>query len=316
MSGCRLLGIVLLIGAGCSSSGNLPILKDPIGAGLPSPDLGSLVSDEETARAILKEHDQRLREGYPLHPGDKVRFQVVGQPELSFSAYVPMEGFLHYPHAGSLILKGRTAEGVRRDIIERLAGYLNNPEVTVFVEEYAVKNIYVLGAVNQAREYELPRGQQITLLQGVALGQGFKPEAEKRSVLLIRSKQIGGAEKITIPVDVVALTRTGRGIDPILLPGDTIYVPERDRVYVLGQVHRPGNYVATADYPTTISQAISMAGGFTRIAHESGVRLMRRGAGDQRESYVINVARILDGHPEEDVPLQPGDVVFVPDSFF
>ncbi len=302
----------------CSSVGERPpTQEDSLGAGMLSPVIGQEVPDEAAVQAMLAEYARRFSEGYPIYPGDKLRFVVVGNADLSISAVVPVEGFLNFPHIGKVALVGRTLESVRADLVKRLGdGYLVNPDISVFVEEYAKKSVSVLGAVAQPRDYELPAGRRVTLMQVISMAYGFKPEAEKRMVLIFRTKQIGSAERITIPVDIVALTRTGKGVDPIILPDDVVFIPEREKIYVLGQVYHPANFVIEADYPTTVSQAIAMAGGFTRLAQESGVRINRRQKDGKRVSYVVDVARIINGHPEEDVPLQPGDVIFVPESFF
>ncbi|MBI2931238.1 MAG: polysaccharide biosynthesis/export family protein [Planctomycetes bacterium] len=314
----RSMAPALLLTAACGSAPTRPPgLEDPIGAGLPSPSFAISSPDEAAARAILAEYSDRFKEGYPLQAGDKLRFVVLGNAEISVTAYVPAEGSMHFPHVGRIDVAGRTLEEVRAELARRLAdGYLVNPDVSIFVEEYAKRLVHVLGAIHQQHSYEIPGGRTVTLLQSIALAYGFRPEAEKRSVLITRAKNAAGTEHIMIPVDVVALTRTGKGEDPLLIPGDVVVVPEREKIYVHGQVNRPSAYPISADYPTTLTQAISMAGGFNRIAAESSVQLTRRHANGTRATYAIDVTRIMEGHSEDDVQLQPGDVIFVPESFF
>ncbi len=309
--------VVLGALAGCGTAGGpAPRVEDPLGAGLPSLDVAAYAQDEAAVEAMLADYAKRFNEGYPLFPGDQIRLIVVGNAELSFAARVPAEGFLNLPHVGKVQLAGRTIEAVRTELVKGLGGYLVNPDVSVLVEQYARKSVSVLGAVEHPMDYEIPSGKFTTLLQAVSQAGGFRGDAEKRAVLIMRPKQIGSAERVTIPVDVVALTRGAKGKDPIILPDDVIFIPARDKVYVFGQVTNPGAYLAPADHPTTITGAISQAGGFTRIAKEGSVQLLRRQKDGTRATYKVDVGRILGGHPEEDVPLQPGDVIFVPESFF
>ena len=84
-------------------------------------------------------------------------------------------------------------------------------------------------------------------------------------------------------------------------------------VSVLGQVTKPGNYDFTQDM--TIVRLISAAEGFTRVADASHVRLTRIAAGGKRRIFQVNVASIMDGR-SDDLPLEPGDIVFVPESAF
>jgi hypothetical protein len=46
------------------------------------------------------------------------------------------------------------------------------------------------------------------------------------------------------------------------------------------------------------------------------VRLLRRDSKGVRRTYVLNLTRVVEGRAEEDVPLQPGDLLFVPESLF
>jgi protein involved in polysaccharide export with SLBB domain len=79
---------------------------------------------------------------------------------------------------------------------------------------------------------------------------------------------------------------------------------------VLGQVKDPGSYGFKERL--TLVQAISLAGGLTAVASRRKVKLIRETA-NGRETFEIDLRRILDSK-QEDLPLEPGDVVFVPES--
>lgn len=88
----------------------------------------------------------------------------------------------------------------------------------------------------------------------------------------------------------------------------------QDVVHLFGQVGTPGPFRLT--HGDTLVEVISKAGGFTPIAKRKAVRILRK-EGDRTRVIVVNVRRILDeGRLEEDVALQPGDVVIVPERFF
>jgi polysaccharide export outer membrane protein len=250
--------------------------------------------------------------GLALYPDDELRFAVVGQPDLSFDAKIPADGSIHYPLIGPVALAGRTIEDIRLDIKERLEkDYLVDAQVTIQVRSYAPKRIYVLGAVGAPREYEISGGRHATLLQAVAQAGGFLEEAARHGVIIYRSPQPGSSERVAMTVDLVEL-----GTDPVLMPNDVVFVPSRDKVYVYGQVARPGGFAVPADKTLTATQAIALAGGYTRIANESNVRLSRRMKSGSREFFVLNLAQVRDGKAGEDRPLQPGDTLFVPESVF
>lgn len=308
-----------LLLAGCSGlDGRAPTRDEFDPAGFPSrpPEEPAVAPDTKSAEELLAEYARRLREGYPLYPGDEVRFNVLGHADLSFEARVPSEAEISFPLIGKVRLVGRTLEEVRRDIAERLGkDYLVDPDVTIFVKAYSRKTVYLLGAVSKPQEYEVPSGRVVTLLQTIAQAGGFLEEAAKHQVTIFRQREIGSSDRISIPVNVVGL-QEGREKDPVVIPDDVIFVPSREKVFVLGQVSKPGGYVVDADHGLLASQAISLAGGFTRIGNDSNVRLIRRHKDGARKTYVLNLSRVVSGHPEDDVPLQPGDVLFVPESLF
>ncbi len=311
--------LALLALAACNDvAGRAPDPKDfdPAGAGGRPPLESDAPPDDPKVQELLAQYARRFKEGTPLYPGDELRFNVLGQPDLSFEARVPSEGEISFPLVGKIRLVGRTLEEVRKELAEKLeADYLVNPDVTIFVRQYSRKTVYVLGAVGKPQDYEVPSGRFVTLLQAVSQAGGFLEEAAKHGVTIFRAKEIGSSERITIPVNVAGV-QEGRDRDPLILPDDIIFVPAREKVYVLGQVSKPGAYVVDADHGLLASQAVSLAGGFTRIARASNVRLIRRHRDGSRKTYILDLGRVVAGHADEDVPLQPGDVIFIPESLF
>jgi polysaccharide biosynthesis/export protein len=311
----RILPWLLLLATSCQGLPGRPPSKaefDPAGSDPGRPE-GAAV-DAKTGDEILAQHTKRFRDGYPIYPGDELRFTVLGQADLTLEARVPAEGSINYPLIGKTTLAGRTLEEVRREVKERLEkDYLVSADVSVLVKEYARKRVYVLGAVAKPLDYEVPSGRLVTLLQAVAQAGGFLEDAAKHGVVIYRPRAVGSSERLAIPVDVSGAREVR---DPLLLPDDIVFVPARERVYVSGQVAHPGAFVVNADHGLTASQAVSLAGGFTRIANDANVRLIRRLGDGGRRTFVLNLARVVAGHPEEDVPLQPGDTLFVPESVF
>jgi polysaccharide export outer membrane protein len=95
-------------------------------------------------------------------------------------------------------------------------------------------------------------------------------------------------------------------------PSVTVLVKERAnlQVTVLGQVQKPGTVAFSEGL--TLVRAVSSAGGLAPLANGRKVRLTREtDAGAATVS--INLSAIVDGRAA-DVPLAPGDIVFVPES--
>jgi polysaccharide biosynthesis/export protein len=95
-------------------------------------------------------------------------------------------------------------------------------------------------------------------------------------------------------------------------PQVTVTVTETNsrRVFVTGEVSRSG---AMSLLPNmTILQALSSAGGFTQFANLKKIYVLRMENGKQVK-HPFNYKEVIKGdHPEENILLQPGDVIVVP----
>lgn len=89
------------------------------------------------------------------------------------------------------------------------------------------------------------------------------------------------------------------------------------RIFILGEVVKPGSYDIPPDRALTVVEAIALAGGFTKYASPNRTRVVRRSAtGTDVESMVIPVASVTKGDKSKDVALNPDDVVYVPETIF
>jgi polysaccharide export outer membrane protein len=95
-------------------------------------------------------------------------------------------------------------------------------------------------------------------------------------------------------------------------PQVTVTVTEINsrRVYVTGEVTRPG---ALALLPNmTVLQALTSTGGFTQFAKIKSIYVLRVEDGKQVQ-HPFNYKEVVKGKkPEDNIPLQPGDVIVVP----
>lgn len=97
-------------------------------------------------------------------------------------------------------------------------------------------------------------------------------------------------------------------------PQVTVFVIEYGTITVTGQVEKPGSFPLKGEL--TVIEAISLAGGFTKIAAKNSVRIMRVENGKEK-SILVEVEEISKkGNKLKDVPLKRGDIIYVPESFF
>ena len=84
------------------------------------------------------------------------------------------------------------------------------------------------------------------------------------------------------------------------------------KVYVTGQVRNKGGYEIPAGETLTVSKAILNAGGFSDFSDKKNVRLIRKSA-QGKESFTVNVLNVWEkGKLEEDLLVQPDDLIVVP----
>jgi polysaccharide export outer membrane protein len=101
--------------------------------------------------------------------------------------------------------------------------------------------------------------------------------------------------------------------DYILNPNVTILVLEHSRFSILGEVRNPGHFEIMGQLH--LVDAVSMAGGFTPVANQKKVKVVRRSErGDQ--TMEENVEDIMKGKKTDTILIQAGDVINVGKSFF
>lgn len=101
-------------------------------------------------------------------------------------------------------------------------------------------------------------------------------------------------------------------------PQVTVFIKEygNKKVFVFGQVKKPGAVELPTESKLTVLEAISQVEGFTAIAAPDRTRVVRMVDG-KSQSFVIEVSAITKrGEKDKDMVLEPNDIVFVPESVF
>lgn len=254
---------------------------------------------------------EKVDSEYRVNTNDLLEISVYQEPDLSKTLRVAADGTISYPFLGNIPVVGLTAKELETKLTELLVrDYLINPQVGVFLKEYA--KISVLGQINRPGSYELKA--DLTVMDAIALAGGFTEKANAESIELVRIK---GAEKETIRINANEIVGK-KEKDITLKSGDLIVVgglsEASNSVSILGQVRSPGIYNWKKDM--TVIDVIALAGGFTDVASGNGTKVIRDREG-KREVIRVPVATILEGGDKTlDVTLEPNDTVVVPESFF
>jgi polysaccharide export outer membrane protein len=253
---------------------------------------------------------------YLISPGDTISIFVAERSDLSTRVRVPLEGRIIIPGAGAVRAAGRSVEELSLEIARALVveERLVKPRVAVSVVNYGSRRAFVYGAVASSQAVVLPPERPLTLTQVIATSGGFRPDADREHVRITRRSEADAPR--TFEVDAQELAEgTSPEDDPVVEPGDTIYVPLREPVYVLGQVKSAGAYAVPYGYPLTVSKVIALSGGLGTYARYTRVVVTRRGE-KKTQIFSVNLGAVFEGKLEEDMELKPGDTVFVPERRF
>jgi polysaccharide export outer membrane protein len=89
----------------------------------------------------------------------------------------------------------------------------------------------------------------------------------------------------------------------------------RGKIYLAGAVKVPGAQDIPSDETLTLGKAIMRAGGFGDYADKKRVQVTRQaGTGSGPRQFLVDVEQILEkGRTEKDLPLEPGDLIFIQD---
>jgi polysaccharide export outer membrane protein len=207
--------------------------------------------------------------GYVLGPHDSIQVVVYGQPEFNVNTRIKSDGTIVMPLIGTVKAAGQTNIGLATSITDGLTktGFLKSPIVNIEILNYVSQTANIVGKV--ASPTVLPLDRPYHVLEAL-LRAGWVREGSASYVYLRRP----GQQETRLEVE--DLVRGGPDKDPLLRPGDTLFVPDAEVAYLLGAVSRPGAFTVMPNM--TIRQALAAAGGVGASGSSNKVGLVRDGA--------------------------------------
>ena len=298
-----------------------------------------------SAAARLTPHD------YVIGNGDLLDLDVFDVKELSREVRVSQTGAIGIPLVPvRLHVAGLTEVQAQQKIAEVLQanGLVSHADVSLSVRERKSKPITVVGAVGHAMVYQADR--PVTILEVLAEAGGVATDAGDTVIVTRPASEppaaadpseppaIGPEVPLpgaalpnassnsqlsseppplnnTITINLNQLMETGDVTNNIVLQaGDIVTVPHSGIVYVLGAVGRPGGFVLANDrgHMSTL-KVLSLAGGLNRTAKSDRAVIVRKDTQGQQHEVAVNLKKVMD-RKEEDVLLQPSDILYVPNS--
>lgn len=158
---------------------------------------------------------------YRIGAQDLLEISVFQVADLNRTVRVNSAGQISLPLIGDLQAGGRTVQEVEKDIAAKLqAGFLQDPQVSVFVKEFTSQRVTVEGAVKEPGIYAL--NGRTTLLQALAMAKGLDQLANLRGIVIFRT--VNG-KKMAARFDLKAI-RAGNAPDPEVFGDDIVSVDQ------------------------------------------------------------------------------------------
>lgn len=262
-----------------------------------------------------------------IHSGDKLNIEVMNEKELTGAYTVSEGGTLSYPLLGEVRADDLSLGELKDFLTEQLGRkYLVKPQVRVEFLARPNRSVSVLGQVTKPGTVLWE--PNMTLVKLISQVGGLTGNVSATHIRVIRTDAAGAKQSQEYAFESIVKGTTD---DVKLEMGDLIFVesveakagsaessrvldPNADKILisVLGQVARPGNYYVTKS--TTLIRLIAEAGGFTPSAAKNRVRLVRTTA-KGKENFTIDAGVIMSGNAE-DVAVNAGDLIVVPESYF
>jgi polysaccharide export outer membrane protein len=252
---------------------------------------------------------------YQIGPEDILKVTVYGHEDLTQTVVVQSDGTFVFPLIGRVKGGDLTPKELERKITVLLStGFIRNPQVTVTVQEYRSKTIFVVGEIMRPGTYPLSGSR--TLVEALAKAGPTTANASGEVVIVrphgdvqgpVLPNQVGegpsSASAEVIRVNMPDIQAGDLTKNVLLRPNDTVFVPLAPKVFVSGEVRNPGAYPFASG--TTVRQAISLAGGLTEDGSSGRIRVVRTVEGKSRELKI----KLED-------PVQPGDTIVVKSKLF
>lgn len=238
---------------------------------------------------------------------DLIAVSVYRSPELTRTVRVDTDGSIRLPLVNDPIpaagLLPRELEDSIADTLLR-DGILVDPVVKATVAEYASRPISVMGAVNKPLTFQAVG--RVTLLDALARAEGLASDAA--NVVLVTTS--GELERIPVR-DLI--DEADPALNLPLTGGEVIRVPEAGRIFVVGNVTRPGAFPVPDPRDATVLKMLALAEGLEPYAgNRAYIYREEPSTGIQRE-IEIELTQIMK-RKLPDMPLEPNDVLYVPDN--
>ncbi|MGH9720013.1 MAG: polysaccharide biosynthesis/export family protein [Bryobacteraceae bacterium] len=256
-----------------------------------------------------------------IGPNDLISVAVYDAPEFTRAVRVGADGFIRFPMLKAAVTaSGRLPNELETTIAAALKAeeLILNPFVTVTIVEYHSRPISVAGAVRKPLTFQA--AGPVTLLDALTRAEGLTQDAGSE-ILVSRPAARTSAAESNDPVPNYVQRIPVKGLidtaDPelnlVLTGGEEIRVPDVGRVFVVGNVRKPGAFSLRDGPETSVMKLLALTEGLTQFAGRQAYIYRREGAGGSKNEIPIELRKIME-RKSPDVTLQANDILYIPDN--
>jgi len=239
--------------------------------------------------------DLERKENYQIEVGDQIRVEFFYYPQMDRTLNVRPDGRVTLPYKGDHLAFGKTPEELRAEIQSTYTDLLREPTLTVSLIRYGASIRELKKAISTST-----RGQSRLALIG--------PDGRIKLPLLPKGLLVAGK---TIEQVADQVNDSYNGLIPGMYTTSALYEATGNQVYVFGAVREPGYYNIKG--PTTVLQAVALAGGHSKDAKISNTLLISRDEFSRPVGRLINLKDMLaSGNIGKDLFVRQSDVIYVP----
>jgi polysaccharide export outer membrane protein len=223
---CRRIEILTLLAvmavAWPARSQNPPALASSASSSNDVANTGKATTVPSIVAAPENSRPQADSSNYVIGSDDLLNVHVWHQAEISGPVTVRPDGKISLPLIGELTAGGLTPPQLQNSIADRLRNFVNEPEVTVVVQQANSKKFNVMGRVGHPGSFSL--ATRMRVLDGIAAAGGFGDFAKISKVYVLRPSGTNGVQKL--PFNYKRMTQGHDEAQNIeLQSGDTVVVP-------------------------------------------------------------------------------------------
>lgn len=159
---------------------------------------------------------------YKISINDKLYISVWRVPDLSLEVIVGPDGKISFPLLGDIDAVDKTLAELDSEITEKLKEYVENPQVSVMVREFAGNKVVVLGEIPGPGIYKFVG--RTSIIQIIAQAGGFTSRAKSAQIVIIREPEDPVKEKSLIVADIKGILKGNLKKNIEVMPDDIIYV--------------------------------------------------------------------------------------------